>query len=66
MKNTLITPPARKVRKEDKLISKKDLIRIWLLRKLLDEMTNVEAMEFLLGKLGHTKSNREFLDSMST
>ena len=43
-----------------------DLSRIWLLRKLLDEMTNVEAMEFLLGKLGHTKSNREFLDSMST
>jgi len=53
-------------RREDKLMGRKDLLRIWLLRKLLDEMTNVEAMEFLLGKLSHTKSNREFLDSMST
>ena len=53
-------------RKEDKLMGRKDLSRIWLLRKLLDEMTNVEAMEFLLEKLNHTKSNREFLDSMST
>ena len=53
-------------RREDKLMGRKDLSRIWLLRKLLDEMTNVEAMEFLLGKLGHTKSNREFLDSMSS
>ena len=53
-------------RREDKLMGRKDLSRIWLLRKLLDEMTNVEAMEFLLGKLGHTKNNREFLDSMST
>jgi len=53
-------------RREDKLMGRKDLSRIWLLRKLLDEMTNVEAMEFLLRKLGHTKSNREFLDSMST
>ena len=53
-------------RREDKLMGRKDLSRIWLLRKLLDEMTTVEAMEFLLGKLGHTKSNREFLDSMST
>ena len=53
-------------RREDKLMGRKDLSRIWLLRKLLDEMTNVEAMEFLLRKLEHTKSNREFLDSMST
>ena len=53
-------------RREDKLMGRKDLSRVWLLRKLLDDMTNVEAMEFLLGKLGHTKNNREFLDSMST
>ncbi len=53
-------------RREDKLMGRKDLSRVWLLRKLLDEMTNVEAMEFLLGKLGHTKNNREFLDSMSS
>ncbi len=53
-------------RREDKLMGRKDLSRVWLLRKLLDEMTNVEAMEFLLEKLNHTKSNREFLDSMSS
>jgi len=53
-------------RREDKLMGRKDLSRVWLLRKLLDEMTNVEAMEFLLGKLTNTKTNREFLDSMSS
>ncbi len=53
-------------RREDKLIGRKDLSRIWVLRKLLDAMTTVEAMEFLLDKIGHTKSNREFLDSMSS
>ena len=53
-------------RREDKLMGRKDLTRVWLLRKLLDEMTNIEAMEFLLDKLKHTKNNREFLDSMST
>ncbi len=53
-------------RREDKLIGKKDLSRIWLLRKLLSKMTNVEAMEFLLEKLKRTKSNREFLDTMNT
>ncbi len=53
-------------RREDKLIGRKDLSRIWLLRKLLHEMNDIEAMEFLLDKLSRTKSNREFLDSMST
>jgi transcription termination factor Rho len=53
-------------RREDKLLGKKDLQRIWILRKILDDMTNVEAMEFILGKLKRTKSNREFLDSMSS
>ena len=53
-------------RREDKLIGRKDLSRIWLLRKMLNDMTNVEAMEFLLDKLKRTKSNREFLDSMSS
>ena len=47
-------------------MGRKDLSRVWLLRKLLDEMTTVEAMEFLLNKMSHTKSNREFLDTMST
>jgi len=53
-------------RREDKLIGKKDLSRIWLLRKLLSEMTNIESMEFLLEKLRRTKHNREFLDTMSS
>jgi len=51
-------------RREDKLIGKKDLSRIWILRKLLSGMTNIESMEFILEKLLRTKSNREFLDSM--
>ena len=53
-------------RREDLLIGKKDLSRIWLLRKLLSEMTNVESMEFLLEKLRRTKHNREFIDTMSS
>ena len=53
-------------RREEKLIGRKDLSRIWLLRKLLSDMTTVEAMEFLLDKLSRTRSNREFLDSMSS
>ena len=52
-------------RREDKLIGKKDLSRIWVLRKLLSGMTNIESMEFILDKLLRTKSNREFLDSMN-
>ena len=52
--------------REDILIGRKDITRIWLLRKLFNEMTNVEAMEFLLDKLSRTKSNREFLDTMSS
>ena len=52
-------------RREDKLIGKKDLSRIWLLRKMLNDMTNIEAMEFLIDKLSRTKSNRDFFDSMS-
>ncbi len=52
-------------RKEEKLLSRKDLSRIWILRRLLNNMSVVEAMEFLLDRLQRTKSNREFLDSMS-
>ena len=53
-------------RREDKLIGRKDLSRIWILRKLMAEMTTIESMEFLLDRIGRTKSNREFLDSMSS
>jgi transcription termination factor Rho len=52
-------------RKEELLLDKVDINRIWLLRKVLQPMNQVEAMEFLLEKMAHTKSNRDFLDSMN-
>tara|TARA_B100000614_G_scaffold66367_2_gene58758 strand:- start:3000 stop:4247 length:1248 start_codon:yes stop_codon:yes gene_type:complete len=53
-------------RREDKLLKPRDLSRIWVLRKLLAEMKNIESIEFLLERLSRTKTNREFLDTMST
>ncbi|UCH85769.1 MAG: transcription termination factor Rho [Candidatus Latescibacterota bacterium] len=53
-------------RKEELLIPKKDLDKIWILRKFLNEKPLVEAMEFLLEKLGKTKNNAGFLKSMNT
>lgn len=52
-------------RKEDLLLSETELNRIWVLRKLLSPMSPVESMEFLLDKIRGTKSNKDFLDSMS-
>jgi transcription termination factor Rho len=52
-------------RKEELLLDRNDLNRIWLLRKVLQPMNTVESMEFLLEKMHVTKSNREFLDSMN-
>jgi len=52
-------------RKEELLLDKNDLNRIWLLRKVLQPMNTVESVEFLLEKMHATKSNREFLDSMN-
>ncbi len=51
-------------RKEELLLSEKNLQRVWLLRKVLTEMSPVEAMEFLLERLRKTDSNTEFLDNM--
>ena len=51
-------------RREEKLLSRKDLSRIWILLRLLSDMSVVEAMEFLLDRLQRTKTNREFLDTM--
>jgi transcription termination factor Rho len=53
-------------RKEELLLEKDDLQRIWLLRKALSQLNPVEAMELLLDKLRMTKSNKEFLASMSS
>ncbi|MDR1314394.1 MAG: transcription termination factor Rho [Deltaproteobacteria bacterium] len=52
-------------RKEDLLLSEKELNRIWILRKLLSPLNPVDSMEFLLDKMRGSKSNNEFLDSMS-
>ncbi len=51
-------------RKEELLIPKEDLSRIWVLRKVLTPLSPVEAMELLLDKMGKTKSNAEFLAAM--
>jgi transcription termination factor Rho len=53
-------------RKEELLIKEETLLRIWLLRKILSELTPVEAMEFLLDKMRGTKNNKEFLESMNS
>jgi transcription termination factor Rho len=52
-------------RREEKLLSRKDLSRLWILRRLLNDMNSVEAMEFLMDRLQRTKNNREFFDTMS-
>ncbi len=53
-------------RKEELLLTSDILNRVWLLRKLLSDYNPVEAMEFLLGKMKGTKSNKEFLASMNS
>ena len=52
-------------RKEELLIDKKSLQRIWLLRKVLATMNPIECMELLLEKLPKTKTNKEFLEIMN-
>ncbi|MBI2833895.1 MAG: transcription termination factor Rho, partial [Acidobacteria bacterium] len=51
-------------RKEELLISREDLNRVWVLRKVLNPLSPVEAMELLLDKMSKTKSNADFLASM--
>lgn len=53
-------------RKEELLMTKAELSRTWILRKLLNEMTPVEAMEFLLERMQRTETNKEFLRSMNS
>ena len=52
-------------RKEELLVSREDLNRMWILRKVLNPLSTVESMEFLLDKLKVTKTNRDFMDSMN-
>ncbi len=53
-------------RKEELLISKDELQRIWLLRKVLNPLSPVEAMELLVDKLGKARNNTEFLLNMNS
>src|SRR5262249_2497997 len=52
-------------RKEELLLPKEDLNRVWVLRKVLTPLSPVEAMELLLSKMAKTKTNADFLASMS-
>jgi len=52
-------------RKEDLLIDKADLNRLWILRKVLAPMNVVDAMEFLMDKVDKTKTNADFIKSMN-
>jgi len=52
-------------RKEEFLIEREVLQKIWILRKILSPMGAVDAMEFLLGKLAQARNNAEFFDRMN-
>ncbi|RJR21291.1 MAG: transcription termination factor Rho [Nitrospiraceae bacterium] len=52
-------------RKEELLVDKSTLQRMWILRKVLHSLSTVESMEFLLDKITGTKSNKDFLDMMN-
>jgi len=52
-------------RKEELLLPRSTLNRVWILRKLLSQLNAVESMEFLLDKMQGTKTNEEFLESMN-
>lgn len=52
-------------RKEELLVDRDDLNKMWILRKVLSPLSTVESMEFLLDKVKDTKTNKEFLESMN-
>ncbi len=60
-----IDVPASGTRREDLLMDKEELQRIWILRKFMSDMNSVESMEFLLQKMKGTRNNAEFLVSMN-
>jgi transcription termination factor Rho len=51
-------------RREELLTQPDELQKMWILRKIVHEMTEVDAMEFLISKLSMTKTNDEFFDAM--
>ena len=52
-------------RKEELLLDKKILARMWILRKLLNDMNVIQAMEFIQDRMRRTKTNDEFMETMS-
>jgi transcription termination factor Rho len=52
-------------RKEELLVDKDDLNKMWILRKVLSPLSTVESMEFLIDKIKNSKTNKEFLESMN-
>ena len=52
-------------RKEELLVDKDDLNKMWILRKVLSPLSAVESIEFLIDKIKNTKTNKEFLESMN-
>jgi transcription termination factor Rho len=57
--------PASGTRREDLLMDKESMNRLWILRKYMDDMTATEAMDFLLERMKNTQDNKEFLFSMN-
>ena len=53
-------------RKEDLLVAKEDLQKVFVLRRILSSMGTTDAIEFLIDKLKQTKTNDEFFDTMNT
>ena len=53
-------------RKEELLLAPEVLPRVWVLRKFLNELSSVEAMEFLTNKLADSKTNMKFLENMNS
>ena len=60
-----IDVPGSGTRREDLLMDKEELSRVWILRKFMNDMTSPEAMEFLLSRMKGTRNNDEFLVSMN-
>jgi transcription termination factor Rho len=60
-----IDVPASGTRREDLLMEKDTLAKVWILRKYMSDMTSIEAMEFLLDNMKGTRNNEEFLTSMN-
>ena len=51
-------------RREELLTSKEELQKMWILRKIVHEMPEIDAIEFLISRLSMTKTNDEFFDAM--